>query len=184
MRTFIAIDINQDIKDKISRIQDRLKYLNDKISLVKPENLHLTLKFLGELEEKEIAELKENLKDTLKSIKKFKIHLTGSGVFPSEKKIRVIWIGIKEGKRELARISKQIEPLFQEFNLDNKPFSPHLTIGRVKSIKDRKKLLTEVKKLESISLGFEQIDKIYLKKSILTPKQALYEDLAEFSLTA
>ncbi|MFC2140599.1 RNA 2',3'-cyclic phosphodiesterase [Candidatus Auribacterota bacterium] len=184
MRTFIAIEIDHAIRDKIGEIQHRLAFLNSKISLVPPQNMHLTLKFLGELGEEEVALLKEGLARYLKGTHKFSLHFSGSGVFPSEQRVRVVWVGIDKGKRELTSLSQTIEPLFTEIGIevDKKPFSPHITIGRVKVLKDREKLLKVIKEMGTIAYGTQVANKVVFKKSILGKSGAVYETLAEFPL--
>ncbi|MEM2175107.1 MAG: RNA 2',3'-cyclic phosphodiesterase [Candidatus Micrarchaeia archaeon] len=170
MRCFIAIDIPEDLKEKINEFQSDLeKMFKNKIKFVEKENLHITLKFLGEINEKEL----EKLKRILESIKfsPFKVRLKEIGFFPDEKFIRVIWIGgFSDGK--LEEISKIInEKLKKENFYFDERFSPHLTIGRVKEKIDITKINRE------IDFGEFTVKEIKLKKSTLTQEGPIYEDL-------
>jgi len=140
MRIFLGIPISEEIRSKIEKIQLGLTDLGTGINLVQPENLHYTLKFFGEVEESKIIEVKE----ILKSIgwgNKFNVRVKKVGVFPNENYVKVVWLGV-ENDAEMKELSQKIEDkLGKQFPADFE-FSAHLTLARVKFVKDKLKLLT------------------------------------------
>ncbi|MCP3682514.1 MAG: RNA 2',3'-cyclic phosphodiesterase [bacterium] len=161
MRTFIAIDLPQDVKDELKKAQETLS----DVRLVK--NFHLTLKFLGEITPEKVECVKNVL--TKIEFKSFKVSLSNIGVFPNMKKPRVIWVGLKP-ENELIQLQKQIdEALKDEFEKDS--FSPHLTLARVKFNKGEFSLNAKI-----TEIPFE-ISEFKLKKSTLTREGPIYEDL-------
>jgi len=176
MRLFIAVEISDEVKRKIAKIQEELS--SDKIKIVGPALIHITLRFLGEVDESRIDEVKEAL--SFISLQPIHLKCKGVGVFPNEKFIRVIWTGI-EGVHEddLARIEAVAADVERSmvalgFEKTDYPFSPHVTIGRPRTKVD----ITEfLKKYKNKEFGDFTVDKIKLKKSTLTPKGPIYEDL-------
>lgn len=176
IRSFIAIDMPEQAKKEIVKVQKILEKKNlFSGKLTEKENLHLTLKFLGEIDEEKVEEVKEKLKEI--EFSKIKVGLGEIGVF-SEDFIRIIWVHlVGEG---ILGLQKEIDDKLESFFQKEKRFMSHLTIARVKSVKDREKLLDELKK---IKLGCEfEIDRFLLKKSTLTEKGPVYEDLLEIKL--
>lgn len=174
MRSFIAIDIPEEIKSEIVKIQKKLSesgLFSGK--LTERENLHLTLKFLGELSEKEIEEVKSGLKNI--KLEKFKASFGKLGVF-SESFIRIIWIELENCGKLQGEIDKKLEGLFAKENR----FMSHLTIARVKKVEDRKKLIDEIEKIK-INKEFD-VSEFKLKKSTLTEKGPIYEDIENYYL--
>lgn len=135
MRTFIAIALSQEVKLELVRIQKELRIgISGGVSWVNPEISHLTLKFLGEVSESALPAITSALKKTCASRNAFDISCGGVGCFPSPRQPRVIWLGVQPSKN-LSDLQSQLEDeLFKaNFAKDDKRFSPHLTIGRVKN---------------------------------------------------
>ncbi len=173
MRCFISIDIPENIKKEIKKIQDYLPEFFGKKTEV--ENLHLTLKFLGEVDEKEI----EGVKNKLKEIKfdKFEVRIDSLGVF-SEKFIKIVWLHLVNCVDLQKEIDEKLKPLFEK----EQRFMSHLTIARVKSLKDKKKFLEALNNIEIPKLRFS-VEKFKLKKSILSSKGPRYETLESYGLS-
>ena len=110
MRLFIAVDIPKELKQKIIDLQPKLKnYVYG--NFVKEENTHITMKFLGEVEDSKVDKIKSLCSEASSEFKSFKANLQGLGTFPNENYIRVIWVGISDGKDTLERIYKKIDVL-------------------------------------------------------------------------
>ncbi len=175
-RGFIAIDIktNPEIEKFINEIENT-KAL---IKLVELKNIHITLKFLGEISNNKIDQINEIIIESTKNIKPFKIKLIGTGVFPNENYIKIIWIGLKNTQM-LSDITKKINDNLINIGLKIKPqkFHPHITIGRVKSAKNKEKILEIIEKYNNINFSEILVDTIKLKKSELTSKGPIYTDL-------
>ena len=184
MRLFIAIGIEKDIKGKISSIQDKFKQIGADIKYVEPENLHYNLKFIGEISEDIIPKIKETLENAVKSFEPFKIHIFGLGAFPSKNYAKVIWIGLKEGKQELIGLANEIDKQLETIGIEKerKSFTPHLTLGRVKSGKNKENLLNVLNKLENEDIGEMKVNKIILFASELTPNGPIYKEIFSVNL--
>lgn len=182
MRLFIAIDIPENIKEKILEIQRRLDKKEFDIKFVELENLHITLKFLGEVHEDKINEIKERVYKIAKNFYKFKINLQGFGYFGSEKYIKVLWIDVKDNKEKLIKLMNLLNRELENIKMENYPLNPHLTVGRVRSGKNKEKLLFIVKNLHNVKIGEVYVKEIKLKQSILTKHGPVYKDIERFVL--
>ncbi len=172
MRTFIAIDIPEEIKKEIVKVQEQLPEFKGK--LTERENLHLTLKFLGEVDEKKAEEIKLRLRE-IKS-KKIESEIDSIGIF-SEEFIKIIWLHMANCEKLQKEIDNGLKELFEK----EKRFMGHLTIARVKKIKDKKKFISELNKIKIPSMKFT-INNFELKKSVLTEKGSIYETLETYNL--
>lgn len=182
MRTFIAIEIEPPIKDKISSLVQELGKAGVKVGWVKKESIHLTLKFLGEIEEKKIKEVSEKLKLISSKIKPFRIRIEGTGWFPEKgSNPRVLWIGVKYPE-QLKILWEEIEKELEKtgFRKEVREFSPHITIGRVKGNGSVHKVLEIFKKSITYLFGEMEVKRITLFQSILKPDGAEYIPLEKF----
>ena len=158
MRTFIAIDLPENIREEIRKIQEKLPEFKGK--LTEKENLHLTLKFLGEVDEEKIRLLKDKLKEI--KFKKFEAEIDSLGVF-SEKFVRIVWLHLTNCEKLQEKIDKKLEDIFQK----EERFMSHLTIARVKNIKNKKEFLEKLGKIKINRIKF-LVNSFKLKKSVLT----------------
>jgi 2'-5' RNA ligase len=175
IRSFISVDItDQVLLDKIVKIQQALLETGADLKLVEPENLHLTLRFLGEIPKPTLELVREELKSL--RFNQFKLNLQGTGAFPNLRRINVVWIGIKEGEENLKEIAKKVESMLKKlgFPPDPKGFSPHLTIARVRTGKNKDRLVSFIEKFRDYEVGWTTVDSVRLKKSTLTPKGPIY----------
>jgi 2'-5' RNA ligase len=138
---------------------------------------------LGETDEGIIERIEEIMKYAVENIDQFDIKLKGSGFFPNEKYIRVIWIGI-ENIDKTSSIAKKIDQQLSKlgFEKEKRGFSAHLTIARVKSAKNKDDLMKIIEKFRDIEFGTFNVNSIKLKKSELTPKGPIYTTLKEVKL--
>ena len=183
MRTFIAVELKEELKKKIEEVQTPLKKLGADVSWVKPGNVHATLKFLGEVPEDKIERVFEGTKKALEGIKGFKLSLKDLGCFPNMKRPRVVWIGVEKGKEELALMAKKIEQEMENIGYpkENREFSPHLTIGRVKSPKNIERLAEQIKTTNFQTEEIE-IKEVVVMRSQLNPAGAIYTPLKKIAL--
>ncbi len=180
-RGFIAIDI--DVSSKLIDFDNEIKKTGANVKLVEPKNIHITLKFLGDIEESIIENIERIMKESITEIKPFGIQLKGTGVFPNQNYIKVVWIGIKQGDQIgiiAHRIDEQLGSL--GFKKDKRAFSPHLTIARVKSAKNKDKLLQTIESYSDTVFTDMIVDSIKLKKSDLTPKGPIYTTLKDIKI--
>ncbi len=179
MRTFIGIPI--PASDKIKEVLQLLSGFKG-IKPVEPENIHVTLKFLGNIEEENVKEINKVLKKTLRSFQPFQLSIKGTGFFPHPGNPRVIWIGIEEGKEILEEMFKAIEDALDSFPKEKRGFVPHITVGRVKKKEEIKRIAEELKKFEDVHFGTFNIRKVIFFKSKLTPQGPIYTPLREYNL--
>ncbi|MFH1593338.1 MAG: RNA 2',3'-cyclic phosphodiesterase [Candidatus Omnitrophota bacterium] len=184
MRLFIAFDISQEMTGELSRLQRELSKTDADIKWVDPQNVHLTIKFLGEVESKKIDRIKAHLDEISAKNKKFEISLFKLGAFPGLDRPRVIWAGVDKGCSEIEAIAKTIDGEFVNlgFFKEDRPFSAHFTLGRVKSGKNKirlKEILTSL----SVDPKACRVDHITLYKSTLTPHGPVYTVLHTAKLT-
>ncbi|MCM8794809.1 MAG: RNA 2',3'-cyclic phosphodiesterase [Candidatus Omnitrophica bacterium] len=183
MRCFIAVEPPEETRKEISRLQAELKQSGADVKWVEPGNIHLTLKFLGEIDEASIASLKEALSSTLR-FSPFTMTLEGIGAFPGTTNPRVIWVGVHQGEKESKELAADVDGICEKlgFPKEERPFSPHLTIGRVRS---RDRMAPLIKRLQVAEFRCAQpvaVDRIVLFQSVLSPKGPCYTPLAEISL--
>lgn len=183
MRTFIAVEIPEQVKEKIASVLTGLKKLALEASWVKKENLHLTLKFLGEVKEEKIEEVYKTVAISVENTGKFRVNLKELGCFPNIKKPRVVWIGIEKGKENLSALSSRLEENLERlgFPREDRLFSAHLTLGRIKSSKNTENLLKFFQNNYFESEDFE-IEEVVVMKSTLTPQGAIYSALKKIAL--
>jgi RNA 2',3'-cyclic 3'-phosphodiesterase len=186
MRAFIAIELPKEIKEHLSKIQGKLKASGADVKWVEPANIHLTLKFLGEIDEEVKAKVITALSGIASDRNSFIASISSIGAFPKAQSPRVIWAGLNLGDEQVKEIAKQIDSDLEKIGLakEDREFSSHITLGRTKSSKNRIELVKLLEGLSETQLGpFEfHVSKITFFKSTLTPKGPIYEALHESCL--
>ncbi len=182
-RVFIAIPAgnNEALKKNLHDLQKRLR--EEKIKYVAPENLHLTLHFFGDMEEKDIHRLNRLLTAHLNGLNHFELDLYGAGVFPGIRKPRVLWFGLTPTEA-LDTLAEAVEKVLLEggFGLPGKPFSAHLTIGRIKWIEDRNRFIRLLEDYKDKTITRLHVEEVYLYESILKPEGPVYKELFRYEL--
>ncbi|MBI2141368.1 RNA 2',3'-cyclic phosphodiesterase [Candidatus Woesearchaeota archaeon] len=177
MRTFIAVDLPEEVKDELANAQRQLSSAvaaAAKMSLA--HDFHLTLKFLGEITPAKMEVVKGCLGNV--KFKSFSAAVSGIGVFPSENYVRVVWIGI-EPEDGFIRLQKQVDDALEKEFPKDKNFKPHLTLARVKFVSDKSAFLQQLQQIQIKKVKFA-VEKFKLKKSTLSREGAVYEDLAVY----
>jgi len=187
MRSFIALDLSKEIRERIKEIQKQfvgLEQSGAELKFVNPWQMHQTVKFLGEVPEDNVDRIKNLLSEIAQ--KPFDIELRGVGFFPKAKlekarNIRVIWIGIWRGIEELKALQADVESKMHILGFPfEKRFSGHTTLCRVKKPLSREELgsiLNKIAELSDVEAGKMHVEELKLKKSTLTPKGPIYEDI-------
>jgi len=180
VRSFIAVDVADGaILKRITDCQAELTRTGADLKPVESENIHATLRFLGEVQVPLLDQVKSELAQV--AFQSFLVELRGVGAFPSPRRPNVVWIGITKGGEELQGIFSRLEPRLRGlgFAADRKGFSPHITIGRVKSGRNREALYSGIMGMSDVEFGSMTVESIRLKKSTLTPKGPIYTTIYE-----
>lgn len=184
MRTFVAIDLEHDIKEKLSTFIQNLEKHNPKIRWVKNQGMHLTLKFIGEVDENRASEVRSVLMGLSLRHKPFPLKLVGTGSFPPKSRHpRILWVGI-EKSLALISMQKDIEAMLEELSIsrEKRAFFPHMTLGRVKSNHNIEPVLEELAENRETIFGRMKVKEITYYKSTLKPTGAEYSSLAKIQL--
>ncbi len=172
MRLFIAFDVPEEVRKHILELQKQLT--GAKLTLAK--NFHLTLKFLGEITPAQAEDIKKKLASV--KFKPFTAKLDGTGTFPSEQMIRVVWAEITPHDI-ISELQKQIDEALQGMFPKEKQFTPHLTIARVKTAENKEQFAEQVKNLKVEPISFE-VKEFKLIESKLSQKGPEYKTIAEY----
>ena len=182
MRAFLGISISEELKSRIISIQD--KFLDFDIKLVEQDNLHFNLKFFKELSNDDVEKLKKLLDDVCKRFQPFKIKISGVGAFPNRNYVRVVWLGVKDGYQILASLAEIIENALESLGyVSEEKFVPHLTLGRVRSGRNKNEMLILLKELEDVEIGEMEVKEIKLFQSKLSSDGPVYEEVFKISLS-
>ncbi|MDA8431519.1 MAG: RNA 2',3'-cyclic phosphodiesterase [Nitrospiraceae bacterium] len=183
LRCFIAVALPPPLKQSIEKVVAALRDAGGDVKWVPGENVHLTLKFLGETGEEKIGGIIEALRRKLSPYPPFYIRIGGVGSFPGGRHPRVIWVGFRERGR-LEDIYRSVEEAVKEFGYppEDRPFSPHLTVGRVRSGKRLAEVLKRLDEFREADFAELEVKGVTLMKSELKPGGAEYASLAEIPL--
>lgn len=184
IRAFIAVDIGDDIRNRLEELQRTLKNVHANVRWTKPLNMHLTLVFLGDIPAEEADRITSAIAQACRDAEAFELEAAGTGTFGKPRHPRVIWAGIADCP-PLADLRHRIEEALLAAGtvFDRKPFSPHLTLGRVKSIDPHTApLLDKLEKYKDAKLGHTRIAAVELIKSELKPHGAEYTVLHRVEL--
>lgn len=186
LRLFISVNLPRELIDKISDIQKEFSSFSQSVKWVKPEDVHITLKFLGPTSIDKISLVAGTIKDISKNHKSFSVDVKGLGCFPTLKSPRVIWMGIVKGINFLKEIADDIDNEMLKFGFpkEEREFKPHLTIGRVKALKDRRSLTNRIEKFSDLEFGSIQVKYIFLIQSQLNKGGPKYTVLYKYMLGA
>ena len=187
MRTFIAINLDRELKEMLSQLIEELKRLDParkSVRWVNQQAMHLTLKFLGEIDENKVKPIETALKRVSDGARIFAMKIIGIGYFPPDKRNpRVLWLGIEE-EESLKILQSLLEEEMEKlgFPKEKRKFHPHLTLGRVKIPSNLREIMLHLEKYESQKFGEMEVKKITFFKSVLKPTGAEYSVLSEFEL--
>jgi 2'-5' RNA ligase len=183
IRSFIAIDIPESIRQQLDDLVTKLRQNQADVKWVKSKSIHLTLKFLGNVEEDRIPKIINIIQNVVEDFKPFTISIEGTGTFPNDRRPRVLWIGVQKGSKTLVPLVSDLNSKLTAlgFEREKRSYSPHLTLGRVRSPKG---IDIVVDKLHSTA--FQESDflceDILLMKSDLRPEGAVHTVLEKIKL--
>lgn len=182
MRAFISINLSSEIKETIGKLISSLSKIKPNERFIKADNLHITLKFLGETQIQKIEDIYLSISNQLKGYGGFQCSIKGMGGFPNIKSPKIVWIGV-EKNREIEQLFNQIEMVCESFGFakETRVFSPHITIVRLRdSVDDNFK--SQILKNSETSWGTMDVGSVEIMKSTLTPQGAEYEIFKKINL--
>lgn len=183
VRAFLSIDIDDDsLLDRITRVQSHLDVNSARVKMVERENIHFTLRFLGDTSLKKIEEIRDKLSSI--SMPPFEIEVSGVGTFPRITRPSVIWVGVTKNGEKMIDLKKRIDEGLRGagYGQDRK-FTPHATIARVKSVQNRRPLIEAIENLSDEEIGLMTVESYCMTKSRLTPRGPVYETVWKLPLT-
>lgn len=184
MRAFLAIEIENYLKEDIIKTQNIIDNTNSaKIKYVEENNLHLTLKFFGDINPRKEKQINKIIEKTINDYSEYTLKFNKVGAFPNIKHPRVIWIGATDKKNNTINLIKQLDEQFSKIGFKKeRDYVPHLTIGRVKNVYDNDLLTQKLTELKKHYTGKMKVKSIQLKSSQLTPDGPIYSTEKEYKL--
>ena len=179
VRIFVAVEITGEIRKKLAEFQDELKKVDADVGWVAPENLHITLKFIGHIDEEKIETVTGIIKDALTHIKPFDLRYAGVGTFPTEKNPRVIFADVIDTGGVLAKIHERLDNQLMAVGVEHedRKFEAHLTVGRIKTRRNVRRLIEHLNSYNGFDFGSERVMQVALMKSELSPEGPIYTKL-------
>jgi len=183
VRAFVALEIPRDVADSLIQAQKELEATGADVKLVERENLHLNLKFLGELSNAEVSEVTSRLGRL--SLKGADVSVRGVGAFPTSARPRVVWAGIApEDEPSVIPIAREVLSVLEGIGQrDDRPFKPHITLARVRSGRNMRELAEVLHRMAGREFGEVGLREIKLKSSTLTPSGPIYRDEGVYLLS-
>jgi RNA 2',3'-cyclic 3'-phosphodiesterase len=180
MRCFIAIEIPSEVKSAFVELQNDLRGAGADVAWTNPDNVHLTLKFLGEIDKKLVSKVEQVCLETISSMSPFNLSINRIGLFPNERHPRVLWIGLGGEIETLEKLQERLDERLADigFEIEEKDFQPHLTVGRIRSNKNLREMLKRSDGYSLPTLSFV-VEEIVLMKSDLLSSGACYSELAK-----
>ncbi len=175
-RAFIAVEV--PVSNELEQFSSAVKDTKAPLKMVNLAKVHITLKFLGDIDESLVPDIEKVIKYAVSGIQPFTMNLKGTGAFPNLNRISVIWAGM-ENAEALGEIARKIDSGLKPLGLkpEKRKFSPHVTVARVKSSKNKDRLVDTINEFQNTEFGEVPVNKIILKKSVLTPQGPIYSDI-------
>jgi len=183
MRVFVAVSLPDELRGRLGEIQERLRRAQADVSWVKPGNLHITLKFLGEVEPKRLDRIRSALAEVACTVSPFTLSVAGLGTFGGRIP-RVVWVGAREGADALTDLAMGVEAALSRvgFPREKRGFTAHFTLGRVRSPRNVDALLAAIRAEEAEGLGSVMVNQCILMQSELHPSGSTYTAVDRFAL--
>ena len=186
IRTFVAVLLDEELRHRISDVQEHAMKLAPGVKWVSPANFHVTLKFLGDVRRNKLSFVQAAIDEIAGKLTAFDLSIRGMGVFPTPQRPRVIWVGVEEGREQLFALAEAVEDRMVQagFEKEEKPFRSHITIGRVKEAKPVDGLVEGLQAIGTSGLGVQRVASIAVMQSVLRPGGPGYTPLSVHNLIA
>lgn len=184
IRSFIMLEINDGVRSSLLRVQAQLKKAGARVSWVPPDNIHLSLLFLGDIFESMVSKLGRKLDEAVRDINPFDYEVEGIGTFGSVRHPRVIWAGLEAMPESLSDLYGRVKGAAGSMGipLESRPFRPHITLGRVRAARNLDSLTSAISSVKNTRHGWVSVRRVLLMRSVLEAQGARYSILHESSL--
>ncbi|HCJ09555.1 MAG TPA: RNA 2',3'-cyclic phosphodiesterase [Clostridiales bacterium] len=184
IRSFVAVEADEGSRSEAARLIEALRRSGADVKWVSPENLHLTLKFLGDVPPGDVPEVASALELAVGGEAPFRVRLAGLGAFPSLSRPRVVWVGVGEGRERLEALAGRVDERLAEvgFPRERRRFSAHITLGRCRSSRNLAELKTALAERRNYTGPEFTVSRVVLFSSVLRPTGPIYTPLAIFPL--
>ena len=184
MRIFVAVALEAALGEAVAKLPPRLNSAAAAFRWVPPGNLHLTLKFLGEIPEERVAQASDAAREVAGRSRPFSITLGGLGAFPSPKKPQIVWIGVVQGADRLIELARDLDVTLRrvKFPEDDRPFRPHLTIARATHARPVPNLSGLLGGMRGVVVGTQSVDRLVVMESTLNTNGSVYRSVDEVRL--
>lgn len=185
LRLFVAVEVDEEVRKNLAEFQALLKEAGSDVRWVDVQNIHITLKFLGYVEEVNLPRVKEIIKKAVTGVGPFGVRFEGVGAFPRLERPRVVFVAMEDPAEGLSKINSQLEEGFVELGIEKegRDYEPHLTIGRVKSSRNLEPLVKLLRHYTKQAFGQERVSRVVLMQSELSPEGPTYTELDSFTLS-
>lgn len=184
-RTFIAVPLEENVRARIVGLQEQLAQTGTDVKWVEPENLHVTLLFLGEVDLRESVDVCRAIRGVTETVPPFVMTAAGVGCFPNLRRPRTLWVGVAEGNQELVKLHDRIENVLLElggYRREERGYTPHITLGRIKTDDVTAELRTSLKEQTEWHGGRQTVREVHVMTSELRPTGPTYTDLSREKL--
>jgi 2'-5' RNA ligase len=184
-RLFVSVDLPPQFEPKVRDLQSHLRGTRADLKFTKPEQAHLTMKFVGNTPEERVGDVADVLDEAASTVEPFEVELGGTGVFPSREYVSVVWVGVREGVEELTRLHDALEEGTVERGLADEAeheYKPHVTLARMDSGRGKSEVLNFVDKNQDVTLGRFEAKKLRLKSSVLRDDGSVHDTVYEAEL--
>ena len=185
VRTFIAIDVGEEVRAQLISLQETFATIASGVKWVEPDNLHLTLLFLGEVQQREVLGICRGAQKAIADMPVFTMNIEGAGAFPNSRRPRTLWVGVGEGAEEVSAVHDAIEaPLLEEggYRRETRAYVPHVTLGRVTGDQPGDELAKALAQHQTWSAGEVMVKEVQVMSSELTRDGPIYTVLGRAKL--
>ncbi len=185
MRSFIAVELAEEVRNRIAELLGGFNGIAQ-VKWVEKQNLHVTVKFLGDLSENQVLSVSRLLRQSVKDIRNFELAFSRLGAFPNSSSPRTVWIGVDDPQHQLEEIARRLEDSLESVGVprEKRAFRPHLTLGRVKGFKAPARLAESVARHKDFSAGRMLVKELVFMRSDLTPQGPVYSPIERVALAA
>jgi 2'-5' RNA ligase len=185
LRTFIAVPLDKPVRDRIIALQESLARTGTDVKWTEPENLHVTLLFLGEVDDRAVIDVCRRVAEVCQRHAPFTLDVETAGCFPNPRRPRVLWVGVGAGTQEVCALHDGLEPPLLElgcYRREERQYTPHITLGRVKSERPTDKLALALARHADWKGGTVAVRELHVMSSQLTPKGPVYTVMSRAKL--